>query len=678
MLLPGFAPARAHGTVALDRKTKTWLITTEPHVMTRLKRIFPRVSPSAQGTAPLADNAANGVELLWFLERFPHEMRADDRAYLEARAGQHRERQTIVEQVLAAGYAPPTFQMLKPARGYQALAIDLNLKSGALLIADDLGLGKTVQGIGLLSDPRTLPALIVCPTHLPTHWERKIAEFLGERVLVHLLDKGTPYDLVKRCGRVPDVIISNYHKLSGWAQTLAECGIKTVIADEAQHFRHPGTQKYEAMLYLRDRTEFRCFLSATPIFNYGGEIHAVMTALRDDCLGLHEEFTREWCGGFGGPKAKVEDTAALNAHLVREGLMVRRRRAEVGRELPALTNVVQVVDVGEGAALAAEEASIAELAEVLLADGGTGIDKMQAARDVDLKLRQATGIDKAPFAAKFIRMLVAEGQQVVAFAWHRRVYEILLELLGPGQLEDGEELEDLRPLLFTGSETARKKDEAREKFISGECRVLLMSLRSGEGVDGLQDVCSTTVHVELDWSPQVHGQNIGRVHRDGQTKPVFAYTLVSEEGSDPVIADVLGVKAGQFEGLFNPSATLVEATQATPDRVKQLAASYLATRRAKKAAGPRPGATAPSAAALRPVVTAQPVKPVTPPPPPRPAPDRYVRLRGPELGPDQEKMLLTAGVGVTPSDILRIKSRAYQARVGFAGARIVAVQIDRV
>ncbi len=79
----------------------------------------------------------------------------------------------------------------------------------------------------------------------------------------------------------------------------------------------------------------------------------------------------------------------------------------------------------------------------------------------------------------------------------------------------------------------------------------MMSLRSGAGVDGLQEVCRVGVFGELDWSPMTHKQCLGRLFRDGQTQEVIGYFLHCEDGSDPTVMEVLGIKRGQAD----PSAT---------------------------------------------------------------------------------------------------------------------------
>jgi SNF2 family DNA or RNA helicase len=115
-----------------------------------------------------------------------------------------------------------------------------------------------------------------------------------------------------------------------------------------------------------------------------------------------------------------------------------------------------------------------------------------------------------------------------------------------------------------------------ERFVKGETPVLAMSLRAGQGIDGLQQHCRTVVIAELDWSPGVHSQCIGRVHRDGQPDPVVAYFLVADSGSDPVVADVLGLKRRQSEAIRDPKADLIETLEIDEGHVRRLAEAHLA------------------------------------------------------------------------------------------------------
>jgi superfamily II DNA or RNA helicase len=209
-----------------------------------------------------------------------------------------------------------------------------------------------------------------------------------------------------------------------------------------------------------------------------------------------------------------------------------------------------------------------ELAKLLLARGRVApADRMRAAEELSWRLRQATGLAKAGFVAAFVRLLVESGEKVVLFGWHHEVYDVWRE-----------QLADLSPVFFTGAESTPQKDAARKAFVEGDAKVLVMSLRAGAGLDGLQNVARTVVFGELDWSPGVHEQCVGRIYRDGQGEPVVAYFLVAEVGSDPIVASVLGLKRNQSEGLRDPEGALVEDLTVDAGHIRRLAEGYLAAR----------------------------------------------------------------------------------------------------
>lgn len=542
-----------------------WEVEAEPHVAIRFKRVFGKVAVSSRGTLRLGDTEENARDLLWFLERYP--MEVPDRKHLERRAMQQRARIDAIEGLLDGRYEPRDFELALTPRKYQRLAADMLLRSGTLLLADDVGLGKTATSICTFTDPRTRPALVVTLAHLPKQWESEIKAFAPDLV-THVIKKSQPYDL-RRNGKLPDVIITNYHKLSGWQEVLSSF-VRSVVFDEAQELRHRGSNKYEAAARISRAAHYRLGLSATPIYNYGGEIYNVLDVLRPGCLGSQEEFLREWCVDHGA-SPKIEDPRAFGTWSREQGLILRRTRADVGRELPKLVKVPHHVDA-DPHVLDRIGSSAAELAKIILGYNSalSQLDrqkKFEASERLDAMLRQATGVAKAAFVADFVRLLVESGERVVLFGWHREVYSLWLDRLS-----------DLAPALYSGSESPTQKELARKRFLDGETPILIMSLRSGAGLDGLQHACRTVVFGELDWSPGVHEQCIGRVYRDGQPEPVVAYFLVAEHGSDPVIADVLQIKKAQVDGVRDPLGALVETLDGGEDRVKKLATEYLRQR----------------------------------------------------------------------------------------------------
>ena len=553
---------KLYGTCTYNKALRIWEVKTEPHVALRFKRWFAKVDVYQFDLLRITATPENCRDLEAFLVRYPMEVRPSE--FLHEQADKHRERQSLVESILAGMKERQEFKMKLPAREYQATAAELWLAAHGLLLADDVGLGKTATSFCGFTRPVTLPALVVTLPHLPPQWKKELAKFTDLKC--HVLRKGTPYDLLKFTkGEFPDVIISNYHKLAGWAETL--CGekslIRSVVFDEVQELRHDDTGKYRAAKHIAKHCDYRLGLSATPIYNYGGEIYNVLSVLCPDVFGEWEEFRREWCD-YEYNKVTIKDPAAFGTFARQTGLMLRRTRKEVKRELPEVTVVPHEIDCNPEVFQKLRGQAI-ELAKIILQSGQSFIgQKMQAAGEFDMLTRQATGIAKAPFVADFVRMLVEEGEQVVLYGWHREVYEIWKE-----------KLKDLNPVMFTGSESPTQKEKSKQAFIDGQAKVLIISLRAGAGMDGLQDVCHIAVFGELDWSPGVHEQCIGRIHRDGQDEPVVVYYLIAEQGSDPVIVDVLGLKKQQVEGIRDPNQDLVTKLQIDPDHIKLLAKKFL-------------------------------------------------------------------------------------------------------
>jgi len=569
---------RTYGEI--KRGQRHWLIKCEPHVMMRLKRFFKKIDQHRHGSVLLSDTLENCRELAWFLERYP--MVVDDPAYLERRAREFMDQSERTADLLAGKYTPREFAMAIPPRAYQSVAAEMALQSGSLLLADDLGLGKTASAIAMITQPAARPALVVTLTHLPRQWKHEIERF-APGLRVHIVKKGKPYPLIEnlrarhqqqalpfnREDELPDVVVMNYHKLAGWADVLAGL-VRSVTFDEIQELRHPGTAKWNGAKHIADAADLKLGLSATPIYNYGSEIHSVYEVLKPSALGSFDEFVREWCTGTFGmdqDKASIADPKAFGAYLRESGLMLRRTRSEVGRELPPLSRIVHHVE-SDPAALERIESSAAELARIILTQGGQKRgEKMRAAEELSWLLRQATSIAKAPYVAEFVRLLVESGERVVLYGWHREVYSIWQDRLSA-----------LNPVLYTGTESPTQKAAAVQRFVSGESKVLIMSLRSGAGLDGLQGCARNVVFGELDYSPGVHEQCIGRVHRDGQGDPCAAFFLVADSGCDPLIADVLGLKLQQIEGLRNPTGAPVEALAGSAVDIKALAAAYLKQR----------------------------------------------------------------------------------------------------
>ena len=581
-----FEPSRSYGTYAystgrilgepsLEKGARGfWTLTLEPAMAIRVKRILGRVRSSRTGAIHVWDSAEVARDLEWISERWeltPLNTKAAQR--LATGAAKHRKQEKDIVNILS-GQARMWLPQApaKTPRDYQLTAVELLRATGRLLLTDSVGLGKTFTGLlnGVHED--ALPMVVVTPTHLPSRWVTEVQDAYPW-LSVGVAKKGSvPTGWTTE--HLPDVFIVPYSRLHGWAHHLDGVA-KTVVFDEVQELRNGvETRKGIASAQLTRNASYKLGLTATPIYNYGGEVWQILDILAPGELGSKEEFTREWGHGMGNSHIYINNPAALGGYLREQGLMLGRTRKDVGRELPPYITVPMTVD-SDPAALENIKGDARRLAQLILADTTTNKQRMEASGELSWKLREATGIGKAPFVAEFVRLLLESEKKVVLFGWHRAVYDIWLDALA-----------EFQPMMYTGSESSTQKDKAKAAFEAPldahgrGCRVLIMSLRSGSGMDGIQDAANVVLFGELDWSPQVHHQGIGRLDRertDGNlsNEPVVAYYLHSESGSDPVILETLGVKRNQSEPLVNIDGKLTTAKAPEVGRARMLAKNLL-------------------------------------------------------------------------------------------------------
>lgn len=544
---------KTFGTIEFDKAANRFhLFEVEPHVSMKLKSIFGKIRKS-DIEYYFHNDADNCNDLLWFFTRYPFKMDAEVSYILKKGKEAHEYAMQVFESLFAPNYTPKQVKLKDglEARDYQLTVREFHKLRKRTLLGDDLGLGKTLSAI-LTFDEETLPAIVVVQSHLKNQWKKEIQKFTNLGVVI--INGTKPFNLP-----AADVYIINYTCITGWVNYLINMNLRSVVFDEVQELRRVGSNKYESAERLTSAINFCMGMSATPIYNYGDEMYNVLNVINADCLGSRDDFYREWCTRYG-MHYKVDNPSALGTHLRESYLFLRRTREDVKRELPPVNIIVYTVEHDEHAVKSA-----AELAEMLAikATSGTFVERGQAARDLDIMVRHLTGVSKAKQVAEWVKLFLSSGEPVVLGGWHRDVYEIWKE-----------ELKEFNPVFYTGSESTSQKDKAKEMFITGETNLLILSLRSGIGLDGLQHRCHNIVIGELDYSPKVHEQFIARVDRDMQKEQVNAFFLVSEFGSDPVMLDMLGLKSSQAHGINDPLA-LPKDQHSDETYIQKLAQSFL-------------------------------------------------------------------------------------------------------
>lgn len=150
-------------------------------------------------------------------------------------------------------------------------------------------------------------------------------------------------------------------------------------------------------------------------------------------------------------------------------------------------------------------------------------------------------------------LVVEQRRKVVLFSQWRRMLR-----LAHWAVSDLLEEAGLCAVFFSGEEGQRRRTQNLVDFHDDPHVAMLLCTDAGGVGLNLQRAASCCVNVELPWNPAVLEQRVGRVYRLGQDNPVEVYNLVSEEGLEAHIAELVSTKQALFKGLFDGDSDEVQ------------------------------------------------------------------------------------------------------------------------
>lgn len=423
---------------------------------------------------------------------------------------------------------PPGLAYLPYQRGGIAFARG---KDG-VLIADQPGLGKTIQAIGILNDEPVKTVLIIAPASLKDNWAREVDKWLNYYLPVHVVGKAV-HPFPKKIG----VLIVNYDIVAKLRPRLDLVEWDVLVCDESHLLKTP-TAKRSLAVIGRDgkggiRAQRRLFLTGTPAESRPAELFTVANALRPDVFPNWLDFAFRYCGAFMG-KYGLEARGATNVGelqaKLRETIMVRRKKADVLKDLPPKINVRVTLPCdaklrssvdAELAAYQRERALIENLKQ-----RGADLEAVMLAKNAAQArmrgLRLATTAGKLPMALEFIRN-AADAEKVIVFAVHHDVLDALQK-----------EFKD-RCVVITGKTPVQERQALVDRFQTDPEVSVFIGQIIAAGVGLTLTASSHVIFVEYDWRPGVIEQASDRAHRIGQQDSVTCSYLVIEKSLDDVM-----------------------------------------------------------------------------------------------------------------------------------------------
>lgn len=481
------------------------------------------------------------------------------------------------EQILTLGgfnelLAPAKSRIVAFEHQVRAVRAVLRRMRGRALLADEVGLGKTIEaGLALkeyLLRGMAAKVLILVPPVLVEQWREELSSKFGIEAEVFSSEEGHEGPFWGRA-HVAIASLALARREPHRGGILAQ-SYDVVIVDEAHHLRRRETSAWRLVNHIKTRSLL--LLTATPLQNDLDELYNLATLLRPGQLGTPAEFRARF--QVRGEARKLRDSGSLRA-LLRE-LMVRHTRASAAVTLPRRVARTVCVPMKEPEREAYEKLS-AFVRTLGRAAGGNPLfllTLLQREAGSDLRAALPTlrkvgarlpadgraqlrdierAIEALPGPSKWgaLRGILAHTQgKCLIFTEFRETQERLARELAA----NGETVE-----VFHGSLTAAQKAGALARF-EGPSRLLLSSPAGGEGAN-LQ-FCRILVNYDLPWNPMRIEQRIGRLHRLGQTGEVSIYNLASKDTVEHHLLRILDEKLNLFELVVGEAETILgELTQ---------------------------------------------------------------------------------------------------------------------
>jgi SWI/SNF-related matrix-associated actin-dependent regulator of chromatin subfamily A-like protein 1 len=151
---------------------------------------------------------------------------------------------------------------------FQRAGVRYALARRRTFIADEQGLGKTVQALATIEHDDAFPAVVICPASMKLVWERESKHWLPDRTVAVL--GGRTDEVWTEETAAAEIIVLNYDILDWHADRLAEIQPRALILDESHYVKNARAARTKAALELAELLPddaLRLALTGTPILN---------------------------------------------------------------------------------------------------------------------------------------------------------------------------------------------------------------------------------------------------------------------------------------------------------------------------------------------------------------------------------------------------------------------------
>ena len=427
--------------------------------------------------------------------------------------------------------------------GYKWLKYLTDNNLGACL-AYDMGLGKTLQAIALLSkvhEEKKKKSMVIMPKSLIYNWENEIKRFSPKLKVGIYYGINRDFSSLKKV----DIILTTYGTIRNDIENLLEQKFDLLVLDESQNIKNINSQTTKAVLLLNAKK--RVALSGTPIENNLLELYSLFRFLNPEMFGSVQEFTNDYIV----PIQKYSDTSTIEE--LRKKIypfLLRRVKKEVLADLPDKIEQLVYVDMNDEHRRFYEERRkyYYSLLEKNTSSQGN-FDKffvLQAINELrhivsspELESKKIISSKKEVLIENVIEA-IENNHKVLVFVNYLSSIESICDSLKENKI---------KYLKMTGQ--TKDRQNLVDKFQNdSRYKVFVMTLKTG-GV-GLNLVSADTIFIyDPWWNTTVENQAIDRAYRLGQDKTVFAYKMIMRNTIEEKILKLQEIKNKLLDDLIS-------------------------------------------------------------------------------------------------------------------------------
>ena len=429
--------------------------------------------------------------------------------------------------------------LLKSLYRFQKQGIIFGIKKfSRLLIADEMGVGKTVQAIGLSSlYQKDWPVLVICPSSLKFAWRDEVTQWLSE-----ILDKNEIQVIKNSKNEFKSDMkyyIISYDLSVRMIDKIIEKKFQYIIADEAHYLKSRTAKRTISLTPILQRAKRVVLLTGTPILAKPMEIFPLLHILRPDKFKSFKEFGTRFCDpkiirfgivDWSGSSNSRELNSILNK------LMIRRLKKDVLSQLPPKKR--QKIEIATDSKILKKLKLVMEKSskkfekllgtQIELEKLGINIDDLKTEKEKEeeknnkekekdseeesilnrfSKAYSMTGEAKLPGIIDYVNYLVDNSCKFLIFAHHTEILDAIEEVI----IKD-----KISYIRIDGKVAVEKRQDLVNKFQNEEdCLVAILSITAC--ATGLTlTKASTVVFAELHFTPSIMIQAEDRAHRIGQ------------------------------------------------------------------------------------------------------------------------------------------------------------------